>query len=107
MGLMRALTEAHRSIPHDVSIVGFDDVPEAEFQIIPLTTVRTDDAAISHRVLSALVALIEGGEPGSEVVEMSRELILRSSTAERAHQTPAGLVSSSTVAPPQQKSVHH
>ncbi len=106
MGLMRALTEAHRSIPHDVSIVGFDDVPEAEFQIIPLTTVRTDDAAISHRVLSALVALIEGGEPVSEVVEMSRELIVRRSTGEPASKTSGpGPMSPSTVARPQQKSV--
>jgi len=107
MGLMRALTEANRSIPRDVSIVGFDDVPEAEFQIVPLTTVRTDDAAISHRVLSALVALIEGGEPGSEVVEMSRELIVRSSTGEPAHRTRAGSMSPNTAARAPRESIHH
>ena len=33
--------------PDDVSVVGFDDVPEAEFQMVPLTTVAVDavDAA--------------------------------------------------------------
>ena len=42
MGILRALHEAGREIPGDVSVVGFDDVPEAEFQMVPLTTVGVD-----------------------------------------------------------------
>jgi len=80
MGLMRALAEAGRSIPGDVSVVGFDDVPEAEFQMVPLTTVRTDHAAISSRVLSELVALIEGGDPAMEQIDIPCELVIRHST---------------------------
>lgn len=81
MGLMRALGEAGLAVPGDVSIVGFDDVPEAEFCTVPLTTVRTDDAAISHRVLSELVALIEGIKPPQDNFSMPRELVVRMSTA--------------------------
>lgn len=81
MGLMRALSEAGRSVPGDVSVVGFDDVPEAEFCTVPLTTVRIDDAAISHRVLSELVALIEGLEPAREPLSLAAELVARRSTA--------------------------
>lgn len=81
MGLIRALTEAGRSVPADVSVVGFDDVPEAEFCTVPLTTVRIDDAAISHRVLTELVALIEGLAPGPDTFAMPRELVVRESTA--------------------------
>lgn len=80
MGVMRALVEAGRSIPGDVSVVGIDDIPEAEFQIVPLTTVRTDQTATSDRVLSELVALIEGGEAVSPEICISRKLVIRAST---------------------------
>lgn len=80
MGLMRALTEAGRAVPGAVSVVGNDDVPEAEFQMIPLTTLRTDQEAISNRVLSGLVALIENREPDPPGPPISRELVVRSST---------------------------
>ena len=42
MGLLRAFGEAGRQIPRDVSVAGYDDVPEAEFQMVPLTTVAID-----------------------------------------------------------------
>ncbi|GAA2095312.1 LacI family DNA-binding transcriptional regulator [Microlunatus panaciterrae] len=89
MGLMCALAEAGRSIPGDVSVVGFDDVPEAEFQMVPLTTIRTDEAIISHAVLSTLVALIEGREPALEQVEVHRELVVRRSSGP-PRPTPSG-----------------
>jgi DNA-binding LacI/PurR family transcriptional regulator len=85
MGLLRALAEAGRAVPDDVSVIGFDDVPEAEFLVVPLTTVRTHDIAISHLVLSALVAVIEGAEPAFTSVAMARELVVRRSTAPPPH----------------------
>jgi len=80
MGLLCALATAGRRIPDDVSVVGFDDVPEAEFQMVPLTTIRTDHAASSRKVLADLVALIEGRKPSSETVQATCELIVRSSS---------------------------
>ncbi len=59
MGVIRALVESGLRVPEDVSVVGVDDLPEAEFQVIPLTTVRTDDAASTERALHDLVAMIE------------------------------------------------
>lgn len=81
MGVMRAMTEAGRAIPGDVSVIGNDDVPEAEFLMIPLTTLRSDQEAISDRVLLGLVALIEDREPEAPGSPISRELVVRSSTA--------------------------
>ena len=42
LGLLRALDERGRRVPEDVSVVGFDDLPEAAYFIPPLTTVRQD-----------------------------------------------------------------
>ena len=47
--------EARREIPGDVSVVGFDDVPEAEFQMVPLTTVGVDADKAAQRILAELL----------------------------------------------------
>jgi DNA-binding LacI/PurR family transcriptional regulator len=45
LGLLRALHEAGLRVPQDVSVVGFDDVPESGYYTPPLTTVRQDPRA--------------------------------------------------------------
>jgi DNA-binding LacI/PurR family transcriptional regulator len=61
LGLLRALNEHGRKVPDDVSIVGFDDVPEAAYFTPPLTTVRPDFDAAAGAGLELLMAQIEGG----------------------------------------------
>ena len=80
MGVMRALAEAGRTIPGDVSVVGYDDVPEAEFQMVPLSTVAIDAEEAAERILSELVAMVEGGEPSSEHVDLGATLVIRASS---------------------------
>ena len=80
MGVLRAFAEAGRRVPDDASVVGFDDVPEAEFQMVPLTTVAIDAETTAERILSELVQMIEGGDPTVEVVDLSAELVIRDST---------------------------
>jgi DNA-binding LacI/PurR family transcriptional regulator len=63
MGILRACHEAGRKIPEDVSVVGFDDVPEAEFQMVPLTTVAVDADRAAQRILAELLRMIDGGDP--------------------------------------------
>lgn len=58
MGVCRALIEAGLSVPGDVSIVGFDDLPEAGYYSPPLTTVRQDLAALGERAAGAVMGLI-------------------------------------------------
>jgi DNA-binding LacI/PurR family transcriptional regulator len=79
MGLLRAAVEADRVVPDSLSVVGMDDVPEAEFQMVPLTTVGSDGLAISERILTELVAMIEGGPPADPVV-IPNELVVRRSS---------------------------
>ena len=81
MGILRALHEAGREIPGDVSVVGFDDVPEAEFQMVPLTTVGIDLDQTAQRILAELLQMIEGSEPPSDPVTLpGTKLIIRRSS---------------------------
>jgi DNA-binding LacI/PurR family transcriptional regulator len=82
LGLLRALNEQGRRVPDDVSIVGFDDVPEAAFYTPPLTTVRPDFTAAATASLELLVAQIEGGSPGGGIRRViAPTLIVRDSVA--------------------------
>src|SRR5215207_1485097 len=81
MGILRAFHEAGREIPGDVSVVGFDDVPEAEFQMVPLTTVGVDADQAAQRILAELLQMIEGAEPPAGTVTLpGTELIIRRSS---------------------------
>ena len=64
LGVIRALTERGLRVPDDVSVVGFDDVPEAGFFRPPLTTVRQDFDEVGRQALSTLVDRMAGRDPG-------------------------------------------
>ena len=86
LGLIRALSEAGRRVPEDVSVVGFDDVPESGYFLPPLTTVRQDFSELGRRALASLVDRISGGGTGSHV-RVPPEFVVRASAA-----PPAGAV---------------
>src|SRR5204863_4994668 len=79
LGLLRRLHEAGRDAPRDLSIVGFDDIPEAAYFTPPLTTVRQDFAELGRRCLHLLLDRIEG-DVGAVRVVVAPELVVRSST---------------------------
>lgn len=60
LGLLRAFAEAGIKVPADVHVVGFDDVPEAEFFSPPLTTIRQDFAATGRHTFALLAELMNG-----------------------------------------------
>ncbi len=71
LGLCAALREHGRRVPDDVSIVGFDDLPEAEFFAPPLTTVRQDFAELGRRAMVLVERVLAGdarrrGRPGAD-----------------------------------------
>ncbi|HRY44904.1 MAG TPA: LacI family DNA-binding transcriptional regulator [Thermoanaerobaculia bacterium] len=81
IGALYALRRARASIPADVAVAGFDDVPIARFASPPLSTVRHDIRSLGARALARLVAEIEGrgdGLPDREVLPF--HLVLRYST---------------------------
>jgi DNA-binding LacI/PurR family transcriptional regulator len=62
-GALRALREAGRSVPADVSVVGFDDAPVARLTTPQLTTVQQPVRQLGREMARMLLALIEGEEP--------------------------------------------
>jgi DNA-binding LacI/PurR family transcriptional regulator len=81
LGVLRAMHEAGRPVPGNVSVVGFDDIPEAPYFTPPLTTVRQDFDEIGVRSLQLLVGEIETGRRLPSNPRVQPELVVRSSTA--------------------------
>ena len=80
IGLLSALRERGLSVPEDVSVVGFDDLPEAGFLFPPLTTVRQDFAALGGLIMQKVLVAIEEPETASADTPLPTKLIVRQST---------------------------
>ena len=81
LGLILAMKQAGRRVPEDVSVVGFDDIPEAAYFDPPLTTIRQDFEELGRRSVGLLLQAIEtGGAPSSP--EVIPEFVGRLSTAD-------------------------
>jgi DNA-binding LacI/PurR family transcriptional regulator len=81
LGLLRALAERGRQVPGDVSVVGFDDIPESAYFLPPLTTVRQDFGELGRRALAMLVDMIDGRTPPTACLRISPHLVARASAA--------------------------
>ncbi|WP_104117750.1 LacI family DNA-binding transcriptional regulator [Arthrobacter sp. B1805] len=87
LGLLHAFRETGRRVPEDISVVGFDDVPEAPHYWPPLTTVRQDFPELGRRCVGRLLGLIDDGGAGGiagvagGTPDVVPELIVRASTA--------------------------
>lgn len=81
LGVLRALHEFGRRVPDEISVVGFDDVPEAAYFIPPLTTVRPDFGAVARASLQMLLAQIESGSGGALRQTIAPALVARDSVA--------------------------
>ncbi|MBT0770641.1 LacI family DNA-binding transcriptional regulator [Kineosporia sp. J2-2] len=85
VGVLRALRENGRDLPGDISVVGFDDIPEAGYFSPPLTTVRQPFEEVGRRSLKALLAQIGSGDADHGRVVIAPELVVRESTAPPRH----------------------
>ena len=80
LGVLKALQERGRRVPDDVSVVGFDDIPEAAWLSPPLTTVRQDFTEVGIKAVQVLTAAIRGAAPVPIPLSIPR-LVIRGSTA--------------------------
>ncbi|MFF1718479.1 LacI family DNA-binding transcriptional regulator [Streptomyces sviceus] len=81
LGVYEALAERGLRVPDDISVVGFDDLPEARWTTPALTTVRQPLSEMAATALRLLVRMMEGDRPESTRTELSTRLVERASTA--------------------------
>jgi LacI family repressor for deo operon, udp, cdd, tsx, nupC, and nupG len=79
IGVMEAAQAAGWRVPHDLSVVGFDDIRLARYAHPPLTTVAQPCNALAHRTVHLALDLIAGDEPPPGAPLPAR-LVVRSST---------------------------
>lgn len=80
IGLLSALRQRGLRVPEDVSVVGFDDVPEAGYLYPPLTTVRQDFAALGGLIMQKVLVAVEDPDTVTEDTPLPTKLVLREST---------------------------
>ncbi len=81
---MRTAAELGLGVPDDLSVIGFDNVPESALTHPPLTTVAQPIQTLGYEAVRLLITLIE--QPDQRLVAPSRvalptELVVRGSTA--------------------------
>jgi DNA-binding LacI/PurR family transcriptional regulator len=81
LGVYEAVAERGLRVPDDISVVGFDDLPEARWAAPALTTVRQPLAEMAATALRLLVRMMDGERPESTRTELSTRLVVRRSTA--------------------------
>ncbi|MEV4668735.1 LacI family DNA-binding transcriptional regulator [Microbacterium sp. LWO12-1.2] len=77
LGLLGGLHEAGLAVPGDISVVGFDDIPDAAYYWPQLTTVRQDFDELARRAVAAAI----GGAGTETLAPVAPELIARASVA--------------------------
>jgi LacI family transcriptional regulator len=97
IGSLWAFHEAGLRVPEDISVIGFDDIPGAEFASPPLTTVRQPLLRMGQIAAQTVVDLIEGRGEYVPEIAIEPELVVRKSTgpvSARNHRITAGSVRS-------------
>jgi LacI family transcriptional regulator len=81
IGAIGAFREAGLSVPEDVSVVGFDDIPVAAFTQPGLTTVRQPLKQMGQIAAKTVIDQIEGNTEYAPEIVVEPELVVRASTA--------------------------
>ncbi|MGX1563484.1 LacI family DNA-binding transcriptional regulator [Streptomyces sp. NPDC055506] len=80
LGAIEALRRRGLRVPQDMSVVGFDDLPEVRWSAPPLTTIRQPLADMGKLAARTVLRLTHDEQPDSPRVELGTDLVVRSST---------------------------
>lgn len=81
IGAIRAFQEGGLRVPHDVSVVGFDDIPAAAFHYPSLTTIRQPLHKMGEIAVDLLVNQLEHKQLSQKEIAVQPEIVVRESTA--------------------------
>ena len=83
LGAIRAFQEAGLRVPHDISVVGFDDIQGAAYNTPSLTTVRQPLTRMGAIAARTLLERIENGKEEPREIAVEPELVIRESTSKQ------------------------
>jgi DNA-binding LacI/PurR family transcriptional regulator len=86
LGVLHACHEAGVSVPAELSVVGFDDIPEAAYFTPALTTVRQDFDSLGRDVMATVLDAVRDDARAPDRTTRVPELVLRASTASNARE---------------------
>lgn len=78
LGAMRTLERMGRKVPHDISIVGFDDINIASYCCPKLTTIRQDKYKLGYQAAQLLIDMLENRTKNRKIL-LANRLIERES----------------------------
>ncbi|MBL8096492.1 MAG: LacI family DNA-binding transcriptional regulator [Anaerolineales bacterium] len=86
IGVYAALHQSGRSVPHDISVAGYDDIAIAPYLIPPLTTLRQSKRELGAEAANLMLRILaargeSGGLPAPQKLRLQGELVVRGSTA--------------------------
>ena len=88
IGAIQAIKQRNLRIPQDIAIIGFDDIPMAEYLDLPLSTIRLPAYGLGWAAGERLIRLILGEDIESQGVLLGTELIIRQSTSHNLSDQP-------------------
>ncbi|MFV0406583.1 MAG: LacI family DNA-binding transcriptional regulator [Propioniciclava sp.] len=80
LGILQAITSQGIRVPHDLALVGYDDITFAAGAAVPLTSVRQPRAEMGARAMELLLVEAETQEPAGEHIVLQPSLVVRHST---------------------------
>jgi LacI family transcriptional regulator len=80
-GIIEAARRETLQVPQDVSVGGFDDIPQAEWVSPKLTSVRAPLVGIGRMAMETILGMAAGKEPPSHHIQLATRLMARESTA--------------------------
>ncbi len=87
-GAIDAISSKGLSVPDDISVVGFDDIPTSSYVFPKLTTMRQPYTSMAERAVDEVIDLIQGKEFSDRKISFPMQLMLRASTAPLAKRKP-------------------
>ena len=81
MGVMDAVRTRGLRIPDDISVVGFDNIPQSAMVYPPLTTVQQPLEQMGRVAAQMLINILKNNDKDTNRIELPTELIIRSSTS--------------------------
>ncbi len=81
LGVLRALHARNIQVPRQISVAGYDDLPESRFFEPPLTTIHHDFVHQGERCVEVLLSMINRQPVDPPIQRLQPELVIRESTA--------------------------